>query len=292
MGNILQIFRKRQRVDVLSSQNHIFEYVKASMTSTIKGTRCIDGRYLPEQAKGMLARPGADCGYVLALEAVNRNKRLGLTSEQCFNAIFKAVEKLNGKFYFHTDSHSDPNNHTRHGLIGCGHLLKASRHGFSWEYDVRSKDVREMVSYARNLCEVSDEIQMLTLHGEHREKGVLLITSMKYTVYADNPKLHQMYFVYDIERDKAFMKQLVAKMNLAGVTYQDMWREAEVQLSATLQNLAVGLPLYSVTFEGKTPQITLLTRIAQEPFFKRMHFPLHTPFSFRKKFASLRPASP
>ena len=71
------------------------EYVTKSMVAANKGTKCVDGRYLPEQASGMLARPGADGGYVMALEAVNRKKRLGLTPEQCFNAVFKAVKKLN-----------------------------------------------------------------------------------------------------------------------------------------------------------------------------------------------------
>jgi len=42
----------------------------------------------------MIARPGGHCGYVMALLAINRKKNLGLTPEQCFNAVYKVVQKI------------------------------------------------------------------------------------------------------------------------------------------------------------------------------------------------------
>lgn len=252
-------------------------YVKASIILSQKGTKCFDGRYLPNQGRGMLSRPGADCGYVMALEAVNRKKNLGLTSEQCFNAVFRAVTKLNGIFYFHTDEYDAS------GYIGCDHLASAARHGYSWEYDIRSKDVREMINYARNLCEVSSEIKMINLTGDHHEKGVLIVRSSRYTVVADNPKRHEMYRVYDVDRDREFMEELIQEMDIKNVTLKDMLHEANLQLDATLQNFAIGLPVYEVSFEGSKPKVTFVNYIEQKSFFKRIHLPPNLYFSFHSK---------
>jgi hypothetical protein len=283
MGNILQSFSKHQKSTAFVLED-VKNYVKASTVTAKKGTKCVDGRYLPNQGHGMLARPGADCGYVMALEAVNRDKNLGLTPTECFNLVFKAVQTLNKKFYLHTDDHTDPTPHMHNGLIGCGHLAKAGRKGLSWEYDVRSGDIKEIVNYARSLCEVSRDIEMVNLAGKHEEKGVLLVHSDKYTVLADNPKRHQMYFIYDVDRDRAFMKQLVKTMNIPGVTLKAMSREADLQLEATLQNLAVGLPLYDVTFVGSQPNVVYVKHIVQKSFISRLHVPFALPLNltFRK----------
>ena len=66
-------------------------YIQASLTPAKDGRKCVDGRYLPNQSAGMISRPGGDCGYVMALLALNSKKKLGLTPEQCFNAVYKAV---------------------------------------------------------------------------------------------------------------------------------------------------------------------------------------------------------
>ena len=290
MARILPSFRKQTSIKAIPPMDTVVSYIGASVVPAHHGTKCVDGRYLPDQTPGMIARPGADGGYVMALEAVNRKKRLGLTPEQSFNAVFKTVKKLNGTFYLHTDHHVDPNpdpiganSHTHNGLIGCGHLAKAARKGLSWEYDVRSKDVREMISYARNLCDISAGVEMINLKGDHKEQGVLIVHGDKYTVLADNPKLKQMYFIYDVDRDRSFMKTLVEEMNIKGLTYQDMIKEADLQLDATLQNLAVGLPIYSITFTGNKPEVTYVDTIESKSFFERMHVPFASPVNFPAK---------
>jgi len=283
MDKFLHPFTKKNHSSAIPGLEDVATYVKASTVLSQKGTKCVDGRYLPTQAHGFLARPGADGGYVMALEAVNRKLHLGLTPQQCFNLVFKAVIALNGKFYLHTDEYTDPTPYTHTGLIGCGHLAKAGRKGLSWEYDVRSNDVREMVNYARNLCEVSSHIEMITLSGKHTEKGVLLVHSRKNTVLSYNPKRHQMYFIYDVDRDHTFMKKLVETMALEGLTYRDMIREADLQLDATLQNLAVGLPIYEVNFVEDKPSVRYMKHILPKPLLSRMHVPFASPFIFVQK---------
>lgn len=280
MTNIFQPFQAKKKATQAPDSEDAIDFINASIALAKKGTKCVDGRYLPNQGSGMIARPGADGGYVMALEAVNRKRNLGLTPTQCFNAVLKAVEKLNGRFYLHTDEHTDPNPDTHNGLIGCGHLAKAGRKFLSWEYDIRSNDIKEMVNYARNLCEISPNVEMVNLAGRHEEKGVLIVRSDKYTVLADNPKRHQMFFIYDVDRDRAFIKKLIEEMNIKGLTYEDMIYEADLQLDATLQNLAVGLPIYEVSFAGSKAKIKFVDYIKHKPFMQRMHVPFASPFAF------------
>lgn len=233
------------------------DYILRNIVEARQGRKCVDGRYLPSQGTGMIARPGGDCGYVMALLAVNKSKNLGLSPEQCFNAVYKVVSSgENGHFCMHTDHHTDPNSHTHNGLIGCGHVAKAALKSLSAEYDVSGEDVERFINYARHIADIMPTMEMIKLEGEHKEVGVLVINSEKYTINAEDPALGKMYFVYDELRDMAYLNFLVKEMAIPGVNFAEMKRESDLQLAATLHNLAKGLPVYKVTFRGKTPNIS------------------------------------
>ena len=240
-------------------------YVKANTVPAHEGRKCVDGRYPANTASGMLARAGGDCGYVMALLAINKKKKLGLTPEQCLNAVYKVIcQKLHGAFCMHTDHHVDPeqdglNDKMHQTLIGCGHLAKATKQLLREPYDVDNNDVKRIIAYAKNLSEVSDHVEMVNLDGDHKEEGVLLIEGDKYTVNASDDT--KQYFIYDKTRDDAFMKKLVDAMALPDVTFEDMLAESDAQLNATLHNLAKGLPLYKVQFKGKEPSVTYISHI-------------------------------
>jgi hypothetical protein len=241
------------------------EYVQKNTVLAREGRKCVDGRYPADTATGMLARPGGDCGYVMALLAINKKKKLGMTPEQCLNAVYKVIcQKLHGAFCMHTDHHVDPNNkdlndRMHQTLIGCGHLAKATKQLLREPYDVDNEDVKKIIAYAKNLAEVSDHVEMVNLAGDHKEQGVLLIEGDKYTVSACDDDTQ--YFIYDKTRDDAFMKRLVEAMDLPGVTFEDMQAESDIQLQATLHNLAKGLPLYKVSFEEKKSSVTYVSHI-------------------------------
>lgn len=231
-------------------------YISSNVVKAREGRKCVDGRYLPTQGGGMIARPGGDCGYVMALLGVNKRKSLGLSPEQCFNSIYKVVsQKVNGHFCMHTDHHVDPDSITHKGLIGCGHVAKAAIRSLSDEYDVNGEDVEKFIAYARNVADIMPTMEMINLEGEHNESGVLVIHSGDYTVNAEDQKLGRMYFVYDEARDTAFLKYLVEEMAIVGVNFAEMKTESDLQLAATLHNLAKGLPVYNVTFAGKKPHV-------------------------------------
>jgi hypothetical protein len=270
---INRIHIRRPGVGVLTSpteeeMQETINYVRKNTVSAREGRKCVDGRYPPDTARGMLARAGGDCGYVMALMAINRKKKLQLTPEQCFNAVYKVIsQKLHGAFCIHTDHHADPeqegvNDSMHQTLIGCGHLSKAaSRWSIRQPYDVQSKDVKKIIAYAKNLADISDHVEMVNLAGEHAELGVLIVEDTAQTVNAMDPKEHTMYFIYDKKRDEAFMKKLVDAMAIPGVTFEDMKKESDIQLQATLHNLAKGLPIYTVSYKNKEPQVKFLTTI-------------------------------
>jgi len=242
------------------------QYVQKNTVAAKEGRKCVDGRYPPNTARGMLARAGGDCGYVMALMAISAKKKLQMTPEQCFNAVYKVVsQKLHGAFCIHTDHHADPDYEGTHNmhqtLIGCGHLSQAASWRFNQPYDVQSGDVKKIIAYARNLADIDDNVEMINLDGEHAERGVLIIDDMEHTVNAFDPKLHTMYFIYDRKRDEAFMKKLVKAMDLPGVTFEDIKKESDIQLQATLHNIAKGLPIYTVSYKGNAPQVTYLATI-------------------------------
>jgi hypothetical protein len=228
-------------------------YISKNIVPAQKGRKCVDGRYSPAESSGMIARPGGDCGYVMALMAVNKQKALGLTPEQCFDIIYKVIKNNHEHFSMHTDHNIDPDGNTHMGLIGCGHLAKAAIKKLSPEYNVLSEDVVKLVNYARNIAQTSTNLEMINLHDEHAEVGVLIINSKNYTINSEDPKLKKMYFIYDEERDNDFLKKLVNEMEIQGVTFSDMKKASDLQLQATLSNLAAGLPIYSVKFDGKKP---------------------------------------
>lgn len=240
-------------------------YVQKNTVIAKDGRKCVDGRYPPETASGMLARPGGDCGYVMALLALNKKKKLGMTPEQCLNAVYNVIcKKLHGAFCMHTDHHVDPehedlNDKMHQTLIGCGHLAKATKQLLREPYDVDNDDVKKIIAYAKNLAEVSEHVELVNLNGDHKEEGVLLVESDTYTVNACDENTQ--YFIYDKTRDDAFMKKLVEAMDLPGVTFEDMQKESDIQLQATLHNLAKGLPLYNVSYKGKTPVVSYISTI-------------------------------
>lgn len=240
-------------------------YVQKNTVIAKDGRKCVDGRYPPETASGMLARPGGDCGYVMALLALNKKKKLGMTPEQCLNAVYNVIcKKLHGAFCMHTDHHVDPehedlNDKMHQTLIGCGHLAKATKQLLREPYDVDNDDVKKIIAYAKNLAEVSEHVELVNLNGDHKEEGVLLVENDTYTVNACDENTQ--YFIYDKTRDDAFMKKLVEAMDLPGVTFEDMQKESDIQLQATLHNLAKGLPLYNVSYKGKTPVVSYISTI-------------------------------
>ncbi|HRN96283.1 MAG TPA: hypothetical protein PLD54_02460, partial [Candidatus Levybacteria bacterium] len=57
----------------------VTDFVSANIIPTKNGRKCVDGRYENDEYSGMIARPGADFGYVMAMIGYNNEQKLGLS---------------------------------------------------------------------------------------------------------------------------------------------------------------------------------------------------------------------
>lgn len=228
--------------------NQIKKHIDENTVPVQSGRKCIDGRYLSTEFSGAIARPGGDFGYVMALLDVNFEKGLGLTSEEIADKVYNTISQISRPYHIHTDEHAlhDPSL-----LIGCGHIVKSTLDSeyanyFSSAYNSAPEDVKKVLSVTeKHLSE--DKIDILVLKGEHKEKGVLIVTGTKKTVNQCNGK--EMYFVYDKTRDDAFIDQLVNELGIEGLTAEDLKRSSDKQLNATLELLAKDLPKFIVNVD-------------------------------------------
>jgi len=220
----------------------VSSFVSKNIISTKEGRKCVDGRYEDDEYSGMIARAGADFGYVMAMLGYNLEQKLNLSVEQCVDIVYKSIIDLEGTFYMHTDTHADP---TIPYSIGCGHASKA----MSQEYALTFGLDPEQVQKALLLLKDSPErpVTLVTLQGDHAEEGVLIIKNEDYTVNSKDDE--HMYFIYDKKRDDLFLKDLVEKIGMDQLVYENFQRVSTLQLGATLQALAKGLPIFEVTID-------------------------------------------
>ena len=226
------------------------QFVQENLVRTREGRRCVDGRYAKDsEDSGVIARPGGDFGYVMALLAENESQWLGFTPEGCAEKVFSAITADGSAFSMHTDHHASfPNQDGETSSIGCGHIAKALSPTTNNGYGVSSEHVQRALNYIRGKILASKRVHLADLEGEHAEKGVLIVTGTKVTVDPSDGK--SMYFVYDQTRDVEYMRALVAKMNIPGVTTEGFIEASNKQLGATLKNLASGLPQFTVNADS------------------------------------------
>lgn len=235
----------------------IYNHIATEMVSAVDGRKCVDGRYESGEESGRLARPGGDFGYVMALLEANQKKNLGLTPEQCVDAVYKAVTENNGQFYMHTDEHAE---HAGPHTIGCGHISKAIINKEDEEF---AAAVAQALQYTRGKM-ADGKIHMATLTGEHLEQGVLEVTGTKKTV---NPIGR--FFVYDKTRDIQFLQELFHHMQIKDLEFKNLADAAERQTQATLKQLAPGLPVFKVNTDSETkPEVTPAGHVAARPLDK------------------------
>ncbi|MBI4096803.1 MAG: hypothetical protein HY428_00095 [Candidatus Levybacteria bacterium] len=229
------------------------------------GRKCVDGRYQAGQGSGMISRPGADFGYIMVLLAINKEKKLGLTPQECVDKVRGVVTKNGGKFFMHSDQHADPvlpqPNHNDHAhvkqLTGCGHITNAANPELALAYGVDPDDVKQAHIYAKSIAQVEE----VPLYGEHEERDVIAITGTKRTVSSFDQHRNRMYFVYDKARDGAFMDELVPQLGIEGVTIEEFKAAAGRQMNETLRLLAPGRRIFTVNVDGSVPKVDLASRV-------------------------------
>lgn len=230
---------------------NITEFVKNNRVKAKKGFICVDGRYAAGYSTaGMLARPGGSFRGIMVLLAIR--KKLGLTVGRVVDRAVEAVEGMGITFNMHTDNHANPDDLTS---IGCGHIARAADPKFAPMYKVDPDDVKKALTYLRIKLEGRKYYQMVELKGEHKEQGVLIITGTKYSVNHLDTKSKQMFFVFDKARDDEYLHHLYGALRIPRLSYKEFAKLSDVQLNATLKNLASGLPIFEVNVDREEPKV-------------------------------------
>lgn len=242
----------------------VTKYVKENRVKARKGFVCVDGRYKPnDDTSGMLARPGGNFRGIMVLLALK--DQLNMTVGRIVDRAVDAVEEMGITFNMHTDEHEDPDDLAS---IGCGHIAKAANPQTAPTYKVDPMDIKKALIYLKIKLEGKKYYKMVKLAGQHAEKGVLVISGKKYTVnHSDersspSDKNGSMYFVFDKARDDKYLKKLYDHLNVSNkLSYKKFQEYSDLQLKATLNNLAKGLPIYRINVDGEEPEVEFLGNV-------------------------------
>lgn len=226
------------------------DFVNNNLIKATSGRKCFSGRYDQTQNTGMIARPGADFGYVMAMLGYNYEQKLGFSVEDCVRAVYNAIKTIDGTFYMHTDdSHAKEFPYS----LGCSHAMNASNEALATTFDIQAVDVQAAIQLLDNNSDMP--VSMTTVSGTHNEEGVLIIKSEEYTVNTHD-ETHR-YYIYDKKRDDLFIKTLVETITLTDLVYENFQRVSTLQLGATLQAEAKGLPIFEVYIFDETQDIQI-----------------------------------
>lgn len=248
---------------------HIKEFVENNVVKADdSGSECPDGRYTAEQSKGKIRIFGADIGVIMAVRAAinTANKarktedRIEASTEDLFRkySLFLKTELGDGaKITFHTDDSGHE--------IGCGHIAKAASGDYEEEYGVSASEAQKIWDTTLAFENNGGHTQSQELKGEHKEKGVLLVRSNKYSVNSRDPKQpnsNEMYFVVDTVRTEIFLQKVASNMGIKGVDYDLLSNAYDQQVAVSARLLAPGKPQYSVTFSADgAPKVEYLSII-------------------------------
>lgn len=215
------------------------------------GRICGDGRYWPEESGGRLARFGADMGYVMGLLALNKSQELNLSPEEIVDAVITASTKDGGKFSLHTDTNGK-----------CGHTYNATLPENEHKYGLNSQEMKKALDYATSLSQFQpDKVEMVTLEGQHKEKGVIFNTGKKKKI--NHRQDDQQWFVVSARRDNDYVQNVLfpqllhllpvlGEKNISAEEYLEILRQ---QTNATAEILAKGLPIYEVDMDSPIPVV-------------------------------------
>lgn len=237
---------------IKATSDDVVSFVTNNRVKARKGFICVDGRYDSAKYAGMLARPGGNFRGIMVLLALR--KKLDLPVGRILDKVVDAVEQMGIPFAIHTDDH----HHSRDlADIGCGHIALAENKEHAKEYGVDPVDVHNALVYLRIKLEGRKYFQVQDLEGSHKERGVLVVTGKKYSVNHWDTKAQEMYFVYDKARDDEYLQTLFYhfKIQFPKLSLEEFKKVSDLQLNATLHNLAKGLPIFEVNVDKKNPEV-------------------------------------
>ena len=160
--------------------------------------RCVDGRYLPEDAKeAPLAVPGADAGIFAIVWAVLKDiLKEKVSFDDGFNQkVINAYAEVRwgwGNLRFHKDDHDHSDDDPKNPLKWCGYMGVLHKH--TGQFGLSFEDI-EVIDQFVNQAE-QWWAKVIELEGDHKEEAVVIVETPWVNVL-NITKEQQQVFVYN-----------------------------------------------------------------------------------------------
>lgn len=232
--------------DVIASQEQeVIHFVQANkLKADSSGSVCGDGRFEPDQSKGLIRAFGGDEGFMMAIQAAANELGIKLSPKilkKKFAAALPSIRGEGAKPGTHTDK-----DHLGPGEYGCGHLGKAVK-GVAKHKHIEPEHIEELHNEV-----LEGEPNVVVLEGSHAEKAVLFVYGKEWTVNSFDGQ--QMYFVVDIDRSMEFIEQIVPLLDMEGLTIEAVKEQFVCQMNETASHLAGGKNIFAVKFADGSPE--------------------------------------
>ncbi len=248
MGKI--ILSKEQVTDLISANKYPVKDEARFLS------RCVDGRYNNSKNLPPLAIPGSDAGQLSLIFATANTYGFEVDKEKVFGVVVDVVGGIKN-FNFHSDHHGDLDI----PASGCGHIKQQTLNPKAYGLEDDQMEFIKKTLLAAKKKGANETI----LEGDHQEGAVLQIHG-QFSVYprflteAEVGKVQAQAFIFHSslvdERNKLIAKKLIdhnAVKFLSGggeeYLYEALSEVTENHLFETLKRLAVGLPIFAVSFE-------------------------------------------
>ncbi len=157
--------------------------------------RCVDGRYLPEDAKeAPLAVPGADAGIFAIVWAVLKDvlgEEIRKSKEDIITG-YMLVRWGVANLRFHVDDHDHPDDDPKNPLKWCGYMGVLHKH--TGQFGLSFEDI-EVIDQFVNQAE-QWWAKVIKLKGDHKEEAVVIVEKPWVNVL-NITKEQQQVFVYN-----------------------------------------------------------------------------------------------
>lgn len=218
-------------------------------------SRCIDGRYNNSPSLPALAIQGADAGELAVIFTTANTCGLTLNKEKALQALIDTVGGAKNT-QFHTDSHAEKGA----VLAGCGHIKQASLDLES--YHLTEEQIEFIKSEFAKLKKQGAEETVL--HGDHGESAVVFVKGnfgvlprfkLGQTEGGREGQIFVFHNTFVDARHHILAKKLIASKAFefeGGIDEEYLYTvlsdACEEHLLETAKRLALGLPIYEVTF--------------------------------------------
>lgn len=221
---------------------------KSKYKFTDTHSRCVDGRYDPEEELPAMAKPGADEGDLATAFAACNKLGIDCQKDTILNAVLETVGGVSN-FHFHTDQRTEEDCHIPG--MGCGHAKFENQDATA--YGLTPEQGKYIFDTLNQL--LKQGAKQTVLKGNHEEQAVFTVTSNSYSLkpHIFEPISKEAFIYHKTLTEKRLhdlTHNLLHWLNLPEAKEQSLYETIlechNNQLQETVNRLAANLPHYNV----------------------------------------------